>query len=89
MEQSEKDKIIAKLNEKGANNPCPRCNHSQFSLIDGYILPTLQKDIGNIVLGGQTIPTIIVACNNCGFLSHHALGALELLPPESERKDTK
>jgi hypothetical protein len=36
----------------------------------------------SLVLGGPTIPVAIAACNNCGAITFHALGALGLLKKE-------
>jgi ribosomal protein S27AE len=82
MKQEEKDKIIKALEERLAKLPCPRCGNQQFSLADGYFSQPLQENLGGIVLGGPAIPSVVVVCNKCGFISQHALGALGLLPPK-------
>lgn len=79
LTQEQKNTIITRLNERLANHPCPRCGNNQFALVDGLQNDTLQDDIKNIKIGGQSIPTIIVACNRCGFLSYHSLGVLGLM----------
>lgn len=84
MDKNEKDKIIQKLIEKGTNLPCPRCNSKNFSLVDGYFNQSLQKELKGTVLGGPSIPSIVTICNQCGFISQHALGALGLLPQKKE-----
>jgi hypothetical protein len=89
MNSDEKQKIIKILEDKGATNPCPRCGENNFAIIDGYFNQTLQEEIvGDIVLGGPAIPSIVTACTNCGFISQHALGALGLLP-SSKKGDKK
>jgi hypothetical protein len=86
MTPEEKGKIIAKLNEVGAQLPCPRCGNQQFSLVDGYFANQIQQTVGDIVIGGgPMIPSVIAICNKCGFVSQHALGSLGLLPPQPER----
>lgn len=84
MEQAAQDAIIKKLNEKGANLPCPRCGHKKFTLIDGYFNHTLQDNLSGLVIGGKSIPSAVIGCVNCGFLAQHALGALGLLPEEAK-----
>jgi hypothetical protein len=32
------------------------------------------------MMGGGGVPTVLVACSNCGHLMQHAIGALGLLP---------
>jgi DNA-directed RNA polymerase subunit RPC12/RpoP len=90
MEQAKKDQIIKKLTEKGAVKDCPRCGHKAFTLIDGYFNQTLQNDLTGFVLGGPSVPVAVVACNNCGYLSQHALGVLGLLSThDQEKQDDK
>ncbi len=87
MTQEEKEKIIKVLEEKFAKNPCPRCTNQQFSLVDGYFNQAIQQDIKNVlIVGGPSIPAVVVVCNRCGFISQHALGALGLLPQGEEKK---
>jgi len=79
----DKDTIALKLQEKGAVKPCHRCEQMEFSIINGYTNIQLQDDFdGPIVLGGARIPVIHVACQNCGAITSHALGALGMLPKQ-------
>lgn len=90
MKPEEKEKIINALEDRFAKLPCPRCGNQQFSLADGYFSQPLQENLGGIVLGGPAIPSVVVVCNKCGFISQHALGALGLLPIQNEsQKDSK
>ena len=84
MDTERQQELIKKLSEKGATLPCPRCGTGNFTIIDGYGYQTLQDAPKDFVIGGKGIPTVIVACNNCGNLAFHALGALEKLQ-ESEK----
>lgn len=78
--QPELDRIIKVLEEKGALKPCPRCGNDEFTLLDAFLKQNLQDKLkGPLVLGGPTVPCAVVICQNCGFLSFHALGYLELL----------
>ena len=79
LTSNQKDKIVKKLHEVGAENPCPRCGNISFSLIDGIFNQTIQDDVKNIKLGGESLPTIVTVCTKCGFISHHALGSLGLM----------
>ena len=88
MKPEEKDQIIKALKDRIAEQPCPRCGNEEFGLADGYFNQPLQDRIGGITLGGPTIPSVAVICNKCGFISQHALGALNLLPtPDKKKKD--
>jgi ribosomal protein S27AE len=83
--QVTKDKIIKALQERNANMPCPRCGNDAFTLLDGYFNQVIQSDPRGIVLGGRTIPSVVVACNKCGYLAQHALGVLGLLVKEENK----
>ncbi len=89
MKQEEKDKIIKTLEGRSANHPCPRCGNQQFSLADGYFSQPLQEKLGSLVFGGPAIPSVVVVCNQCGFISQHALGTLGLLPTPKQEEPKK
>jgi len=80
ISSEKKQEIIKALEERGAKLPCPRCGNNSFNLLDGYFNQTIQTDLKGMVLGGPSIPSVVVACNRCGYLSQHALGTLGLLP---------
>lgn len=87
LSAEQKEKIVQALQSRGVNNPCPRCGSKTFSLIDGYFNQPINIDLaGGMVIGGPSIPSVVTACNKCGFLSQHALGALGLLPSEGGKK---
>lgn len=71
--------IIDALQGKGVNSPCPRCEAKKFNVV-GESEISVKKTRG--ALRGLssdtkvTIPTIIVACDNCGFISQHAQSVL-------------
>lgn len=73
------------LTQKGANKPCHRCGHKTFSIMEGYSFLPLNDKLGSI-LGGPTIPAILIVCNNCGSITPHALGAFEELENEKNGK---
>lgn len=74
-----KNRIQRRLEEKGAMLPCPRCGNQQFMLADGLLAPSLQTSINDIVLGGRSIPSVVVICTQCGYISLHAVGVLGLM----------
>jgi hypothetical protein len=82
-----KKEIIKALEDRGAKLPCPRCSNPSFTLLDGYFNQTIQTNLRGIVLGGPSVPTVVVACTRCGYLSQHALGALGLLPKEEAKNE--
>ena len=82
--------IIKELEGRGATQPCPRCGNREFVLVDGFFNQWLQPEpIGGLIIGGPTVPTVVLACQKCGFLAQHALGALGLLPQDISPKESK
>ncbi|MDR1746943.1 MAG: hypothetical protein LBR49_06695 [Tannerella sp.] len=75
-----KREIAQELSEKISRITCPMCQNNRFVLADGYFNNQLQRDIGSYSIGGAGIPTVAIICENCGFVSQHALGSLGLLP---------
>ena len=86
MDAAEKDRIIKKLEEVHAINPCPRCGNGDFVIGDGYGAVTFGKQVGDIDFS-RVVSTIATFCTKCGFLSQHVLGILGLLPEETEAEE--
>ncbi|MDO8567794.1 MAG: hypothetical protein Q7R57_03665 [Dehalococcoidales bacterium] len=87
LSEEQKQKIIDALTSHGVNLPCPRCGSCKFSLLDGYFNQTLQTELtGGLTLGGPVLPSFAVVCNQCGFMSQHALGVLGLMSAKEEAK---
>lgn len=82
----EKENIIRAIESKGASRPCPRCGCPNFSLVSGYFHHFIQPQIQGIRIGGPSVPTAVVACDQCGWLAEHALGVLNLLPKDQASK---
>jgi hypothetical protein len=79
-------KIIQKLQQLGAVRDCPRCGNHNFTIEDGFLNQTVQQSITNLNIGGPSIPSIVLICNKCGYMSQHALGTLGFLTPEGALK---
>lgn len=82
-----KQKIQNTLAERGALRPCPRCGNQQFVLADGLIAPSLQGSLDGFVIGGVNIPSAVVVCTRCGYMSQHAIGVLGLFEEMRDEKD--
>ena len=82
-----KEKIIKALNERGVKLPCPRCGNNNFTLLDGYFNQTIQTEFKGMVIGGPSVPSVVTACNQCGYLSQHALGPLGLFHEEEDKNE--
>ena len=70
--------IIDRLEERGAQTPCPRCGNAHFSLLDGFVSFPLKADLRSPD-GTFVAPSVGVACERCGFMSFHSLGNLDLI----------
>lgn len=79
LKDEDKNRIIKVLVDRVGQFNCPICHKGQFSIVDGYSSHALGDDYRSVNLGGKIIPFVMLACNNCGFISHHALGSLDLL----------
>jgi ribosomal protein L37E len=92
MKTINKDEVAKILTSKNALLPCHRCGGKSFSVIDGFSKLPIDKDldqIQNIAIGGPTVPVVMVACNNCGAITMHAMGALGLMPKEEGNKNAQ
>jgi len=90
MEKEEKEKIVKALEEHGAILPCPRCGNKNFTLLDGYFNQTIQTNLTKMLIGGPSVPSIVLGCSRCGYLSQHSLGVLGLLSmKETKNERTK
>lgn len=79
LSEEKRQQIANKLNSKGLKMVCPMCGNNHFTVIDGYFNNALQGDLQNLNFGGPSLPACVIACEKCGFISQHALGALGLL----------
>ena len=87
ISNEEKQKIISELSKRinSGDIKCPMCGNKHFIIADGYFNTTMQDKLDDYVIGGPSIPSIAIVCNNCGFISSHALGILGMLPkPKKE-----
>jgi uncharacterized Zn finger protein len=71
MDQNRLNELVKALTAKGVNKPCPRCGNIKFSVVGETNIP-LQDDPNVFAIGGPSIPTVIVACDSCGYITQHA-----------------
>ncbi len=84
--KEKKEEIVKALQAKIPILKCPMCSSAStwFTMTEGYFLNSMQSDLSSVHLGGPAIPTIGIICDNCGFVSQHAIGGLGLLPKITE-----
>lgn len=85
LTELQKSKIIEVLDELGAVQTCPRCGNESFLLMD-YIFDQKSPLRNYLVPEEPKIPSIIVVCDRCGFISQHALAVLKKLIEEKQIK---
>lgn len=78
MNEAKLNQIIQALQSKGVEKPCARCGQIKFSVIGETNIP-LQDDPNTFTIGGPSVPTILVGCDNCGNITQHASFALGLM----------
>jgi len=89
MDRNKLNEIIAALNLKKVSQPCPRCASKNFSVVGESEISVTQPplpasgmaslaNLGRSLPIKTTMPTIIVTCDNCGYISQHAQAALNL-----------
>ncbi len=63
----DKEKALKWLDEKWPKNKraCEICGTSQWSLSSDLITPMI-FNAGNLSIGGNSYPQLMVICNNCG-----------------------
>lgn len=87
LSEEARRRIADALTQRGVKIHCPMCGNEHFTVVEGYFTNTIQgQPSGTFVIGGPSIPTAVIICGRCGFLSQHALGALGLLSKEEAAK---
>jgi hypothetical protein len=74
----DKHRIIAALKERGAGS-CPRCRDSQWTVSE-YSRIEVQATMDRDTSVRNTITAVMIVCENCGFISQHALQPLGVWP---------
>lgn len=81
--EEKKSKIIETLVSRIPNMCCPMCHNTHFTIVDGYMAEQIHDDYRNIVLSvGNILPSVLLVCSRCGFMSRHSLGVLGFLNEE-------
>ena len=78
MEKSRIDEYVQAIQSKGVDAPCPRCNNTRFDILGESTLP-IQENPNVVQVGGPSIPVVIIACAQCGFITLHAQGVLGMM----------
>ena len=74
----DKHRIFDALRARGAGS-CPRCLDSQWTVSE-YSMIEVQATMDRNTSETTTIPSIMIVCEHCGFISQHALQPLGIWP---------
>jgi hypothetical protein len=78
LTRSDFDIIVKKLEEKKVKSVCPMCGFETLSLSKFFGFSQHYIRTSDFIELDDGIPTIVIACQRCGFLMEHALTPLEL-----------
>jgi hypothetical protein len=82
MTEEQSQEIIAALRSAGVNPRCERCDGTEFTIVDGHLLISIQRDVSAsqvIFANAPIMPCAGVVCVRCGNVSLHSLGILGLI----------
>jgi hypothetical protein len=68
--------VFEALKKVGAIKGCPRCDGDSFKIMPGFFAHSVQTSTKGVQIGGQVVPTWVVICATCGFVSQHAAEVL-------------
>jgi ribosomal protein S27AE len=75
LTDKQKTLILTSLQAK-ARGVCPRCGQANWSMQDEVVACSTTSLQGGMAFGGPIVPMVQIICTNCGFVAHHAIGAL-------------
>jgi len=70
-------KVQAWINEKAVRKTCPLCEHNHWSA--SKIVELRQFFGGPLAETGGVVPTVLVVCQNCGYMMLLNAGIIGLL----------
>ena len=83
ISEEQKQTIIKKIKERSQINgrsplTCSVCGKREFSLVgEGFANQPLQQNTsGGLVIGGPSLPSVVLICRNCGNTLYFNLGVL-------------
>ncbi len=75
LTERQKQTVLGALKER-IRGGCPMCLQANWT-IHNEVVSTMTASLGgDTTIGGGFVPMIQIICNNCGFVSHHAVGLL-------------
>lgn len=77
MNNNIKRLIAQRLTERIGIFECPICHKGSFTILDGFVMHSIQDDPSQLIIGGgkRTI-SVSMVCTNCGFTSLQNLNVI-------------
>lgn len=79
IKEEDKKRILDLIIKRVERLECPICHKDHFSFVDGYSFDALADDYHSVQQEGRILPYVMLVCDNCGFISQHALGTFDLI----------
>ena len=76
--QTLKPQIVNALNIKFQNRDAFPGETSGFTLVDGFVMQSIQDQSGGIYIGGKSVPMVMAVGNTTGKIYYFALKALNI-----------
>jgi hypothetical protein len=81
-DKSDKQRFLDILINRGVTLRCSKCKSEEFTLLDDYIIEEVWPmdhplEYAETSTQKVLIPSVVIMCNNCGHMDHHAVGILE------------
>jgi hypothetical protein len=81
-----RERVLAKLREKGVRPQCELCGANDWNMVEQPVMTVVASGSGAFALPPPHIPSVALICKNCGNTRLLALGALDLFPDLESRQ---
>ena len=80
------EQVEEKLREFGFTTKCPVSGHSSWTLVDEFVTVVPWSKKRGFVFN-NTIPAVMLACNECGYMALFSAVKLGIVDPNEEGAD--
>ena len=78
------DILNERIKKRGGKTVCPICGGEDFGGYCNFFMPQVHREVSDKSwMNSKLIPTIVIACKNCVYMSQHLL---EVLDPDYEKR---
>ena len=84
LSEEERTRILGTLYSKGINPVCPICQGKEWTM-GPFVVTANEIDLNKKTINiGNSLPSIPLICNKCGYIAYIAAGTLGLLPKKEQ-----